>query len=62
MTKEEESIFEEAYLRVFWGGNCDEPGGREFQRVRAEWIAAGRPGRIKDFIRSRANVGHFELH
>lgn len=38
-------------------GVCDEPGGAEFERVRAEWYTAGCPGPIGVFIRERANIG-----
>lgn len=44
-----------AYGRLADEGACDAPGGGEYQRVKAEWIAAGRPT-VDPFIRRRANV------
>lgn len=38
-------------------GQTDGLGGSEYRRVRAEWIAAGRPADVREFIRRRANVG-----
>lgn len=37
-------------------GHCDGPGGMECERVTAEWIEAGRPDEIKEFIRRQANT------
>jgi len=36
---------------------CDDWGGAECRRVTAEWIAAGRPCGIAEFIISKANEG-----
>jgi len=47
--------FDQAYERLSAEGACDDPGGMEWERVRAEWIAAGQP-EIDPFIRRRANV------
>jgi hypothetical protein len=45
-------------------GCCDARGGMEYRRVRAGWVAAGRPGRkgpdvdvIRRFIHAEANRG-----
>lgn len=46
-----------AYERLSESGTCDSPGGVEYARVRAEWIAAGRPDDIEEFICRRANAG-----
>lgn len=60
-TKEENEnadlCFERAYARLAKHGACDSPGGREYRRVKAEWIEAGRPdGCIDCFIRRHANL------
>lgn len=49
-------LFRETYKRLAAVGACDEPGGVEYHRVRQEWIAAGRPKDIEEFIRRRANI------
>jgi hypothetical protein len=36
---------------------CDGFGGMQYQRVRQEWLEAGRPRSIGGFIRTRANIG-----
>lgn len=37
-------------------GECDASDGKEFRRVYREWVKAGRPARIKVFIRVHANT------
>ena len=46
------------YARLAKLGQCDSPGGAEYERVRAEWIAEGKPEKVF-FILRRANLGPF---
>lgn len=47
--------FEVAHRALAEIGACDATGGMEYQRVKHEWIACGRPPEIRSFIRFRAN-------
>jgi len=48
--------FHRAWLKLSEEGQCDSPGGMEFKRVYAEWVAAHSPMPIEDFIVERANA------
>ncbi len=37
-------------------GKCDTTGSVEYERVKREWIEAGKPSNIKDFICWRSNL------
>jgi hypothetical protein len=47
--------FYKAYDRLALLGHCDDPGGAEYERVRQEWLEAGKP-EIDQFIKRRANA------
>lgn len=47
--------FLQAYEQLAEQGACDTPGGAEYHRVRAEWLALDRPDDVVEFIRLRAN-------
>lgn len=49
--------FDAQWKRLAELGACDELGGLEYERVRAEFFAAGSPSPIEPFIRRRANAG-----
>lgn len=49
--------FYQAYESLSLDGACGSPGGPEYRRVFAQWIASGRPEPIEPFIRERANAG-----
>ncbi len=55
-TVDKDTEFLRAYRRLSLSGYCDAPEGAEYERVKGEWIAAGRPIPML-FIRARANVG-----
>lgn len=38
-------------------GECDNIDGAEYRRVESEWLSAGRPAYVFNFIRCRANIG-----
>jgi hypothetical protein len=46
-----------AYSRLSREGNCDTPGGVEYQRVLRGWKLAGCPQQLDDFIVTHANIG-----
>lgn len=48
--------FESTWVKLSRQGWCDARQGAEYRRVRAEWIAAGRPPQITLFIVQRANL------
>jgi hypothetical protein len=48
--------FDAAYERLSDEGECDIPGGLEYQRVLAEWKASGCPEDVEAFIIDRANA------
>jgi hypothetical protein len=55
---DQDKQFNTAYARLAELGKCDSPGGAEYQRVKAEWIEAGRPTEreaLESFIHRRAN-------
>lgn len=52
MTSDE--LFDVWYELLAQKGQCDSPGGAEYQRVRREWQEAGKPA-PKAFILSAAN-------
>lgn len=37
-------------------GSCDDIGGVEYWRVRRDWIKAGKPSDLVEFIRQEANA------
>jgi hypothetical protein len=43
------------YERLSELGACDGPGGMEYRRVLADWLRAGQPPWIEEFIRRGAN-------
>ncbi len=49
-----------AYDRLADDGKCDCAGGMEYRRVLREWIDAGQPDDLDEFIVRRANVGPCE--
>lgn len=48
--------FEQAWKRLARFGRCDGLGGAEYRRVLREWIEAGWPRRIENFIMLRARL------
>lgn len=54
-TSPELERFLEAYQRLSKLGKCDMPGGAEYDRVKMEWIEAGKPDNLDEFITQRAN-------
>ena len=48
--------FWRAYDELSANGSCDSPGGFESRRVFDEWIGAGQPPQIHEFIRRQANT------
>lgn len=44
MASERQDLFDAVYTDLADESRCDAPGGMEYQRVKAEWQAAGRPG------------------
>lgn len=50
-------LFDALWVALSEQGACDALGGREYLRVRAEWLFAGAPPSIEAFIRRRANIG-----
>lgn len=54
-----EQDFHDAYERLAEEGACDSPGGLEYQRVLGDWIAAGKPPNVEQFIATRANADPF---
>lgn len=50
-------LFRAKYAQLSRIGVCDTPGGVEYLRVYLEWVKAGRPAEIANFIRHRANHG-----
>lgn len=57
MSQAQEDRFYATYERLSQAGQCDSPGGREYQRVLQEWLALGCPSNLEDFIYCRANLG-----
>jgi hypothetical protein len=51
-----EAAFNAVHRRLATEGACDSTGGMEYERVKREWLVAGRP-EIEPFIRARSNVG-----
>jgi hypothetical protein len=51
----EEDLFHFLWCVLSAGGACDAWGGAEQQRVYSEWVAAGRPVGIAEFILARVN-------
>lgn len=51
------AAFHCAYEKLADEDRCDAPGGMEYHRVRGEWIGAGCPDSVEDFIVWRANLG-----
>jgi hypothetical protein len=52
--------FRDNYERISQDGYCDSPGGCEYRRVREEFLLAGCPNNVEQFIRWRANAGPLE--
>jgi hypothetical protein len=50
----EAELFWNTYHALAKDGVCDSPGGYEYRRVFAEWIKAGKPNNVEQFIRKRA--------
>jgi hypothetical protein len=55
--RERDKKFRETYQRMSERGLCDSVDGAEYNRVRSEWVEAGRPSGIRYFILARANAG-----
>lgn len=49
-------LFRALWTKLSIEGACDSRGGAEFHRVFGEWIKAGKPSGIVNFIRGRANL------
>jgi hypothetical protein len=47
--------FDLLWIELARQGTCDAMGSKEYQRVKAEWIAANRPRPIVFFIEDHAN-------
>ncbi len=58
---ERDVLFRIIYELLATTGACDDAGGAEYDRVRAEWIGAGRPEDASSFIRERANSMPYDL-
>lgn len=50
-----EPLFDDLWDKAATAGLADGRGGAEYNRVRAEWVMAGCPGGIYNFIVLRAN-------
>jgi hypothetical protein len=53
--------FDRIWFALSERGACDAMGGMEYRRVHAEWVAAGQPVQVVDFIVRRANVSGNDL-
>lgn len=49
--------FAKQYQQLSEEGACDGYGASESDRVYREWVDAGRPQPVAEFIRRRANIG-----
>lgn len=58
VTFREMRVFRRTYKRMSLNGECDSIDGMEYQRVLREWVAAGRPHPVTEFIFVAANVDH----
>lgn len=58
INEQRDIAFDAEYERLSKTGACDNAGGMEWERVKAEWIAVGRPTEItiEAFIRKQANL------
>lgn len=52
----EREQFRRAYEQLAETGKCDSWGGGESERVWQEWLAAGKPADLTEFITRRANA------
>ena len=55
--KIERLSFDSAWQRLSEAGACDAIDGEERHRVHQEWLQAGNPANVAEFIYRRANVG-----
>lgn len=56
-----ETAFDLTWIVLADQGACDAFGGAEQRRVKAEWVSAGSPKQIAEFIRVRANASAVDL-
>lgn len=49
--------FRRAWRKLAEGGCCDNLDSAQYRRVSQEWLIAGRPRPISEFITRRANAG-----
>jgi hypothetical protein len=58
MTHITDAEFDRAYEYLATDGKSDSPGGAEYERMRSEWLDAGRPAPLP-FIHFHATLVYF---
>ena len=62
MDEDDIKAFNACWVKTEKTGGCDGFGGMEYERVKREWDAAGKPENIAEFIIERANVLVSDAH